>query len=956
MASNVTIAYLADVTDLRTKSAIAKAELSDVNAAVREQVSAFQAASDEAKGPALEALQALTAQQKELQATVAKTTAEIKKSAAATEHHAGVLGSLHERVKLAGEGFEHLTSSLSVFSDAAKSVGEFALAGLGLERAAEAINKYAEGAEAMVKLSAATGLTTSQLYALKTIALETSTPFEVIQGDLAKVARAMQDAADNADGKASRALSAMGINAQEAGFKNATLAEKIDMVAEKLSSYTASQNKSNIEMALFGRSGEDLTTVLNTLGQQGFATAEEHARQLNQNLSGESTEAAETYIGHLHNVEEEFISIENTIMGKVIPALDHMAVAFDIGLNLDQEIARTKEQIRDFSSTWNLAHDILATEPIVGQLFTDTPGLSQLQAQLAALEAQKAKLQASTGDRPKPDSVPAPPISDKSGNDLKTWKDELLQKQVVEGQFHAMSAAQEAAFWQTKIALTKAGSDEQREVLQEFENASRRAQSEGARAGSKAIRDEWQEYSASIKEKIDADKGHLDLQIALAGQWVAEAARLYKVDSKQYNDALKEQNDLKRQQAEQNLEISKEMAEAQANLAKIGEGSNKNEFKPSVGLAFDSSAMNSQVTAQVAQLRAVLDEQLAELAAHEKDKIDLGDTVAAAGDYKEATAALQEYVAKVAELNQQAANAVQQSWAKIGAPIEGAFSKIAGAAIGGGRQTGLAMEKAAIGVVQSWAKSGIEMLAHWVATQLGMTAASASGSAARVVAASPEEAATIAQLAAMLGKHISVEAAKTGATVTGVTIRTAATTAGAATAKAAEASAGSTTVLAAAGKAAAGTYASVAQIPYVGWLLAPPAAAAAYVAVAAYQTIASAEGGWDQVPYDNYPTNLHKDEMVLPRNIADSVRDMAASRAAPPQASASNAASSSSTINNLGGNSHSAAFSQTNHFHGSGADTEDDMREKSAALVHSNLQHWYGNTGTATLPGRQVRK
>jgi hypothetical protein len=102
-------------------------------------------------------------------------------------------------------------------------------------------------------------------------------------------------------------------------------------------------------------------------------------------------------------------------------------------------------------------------------------------------------------------------------------------------------------------------------------------------------------------------------------------------------------------------------------------------------------------------------------------------------------------------------------------------------------------------------------------------------------------------------------------------------------------------------------------------------------------------------------TELHKNEMVLPASVAQSVRDMANARSAPALASAGANAGSTSTVNNIGGNTHSASFQQTNHFYGE-TDANQGLREKSAELVHDNLNHWYGNTGTPTLPGRQVRK
>ena len=67
--------------------------------------------------------------------------------------------------------------------------------------------------------------------------------------------------------------------------------------------------------------------------------------------------------------------------------------------------------------------------------------------------------------------------------------------------------------------------------------------------------------------------------------------------------------------------------------------------------------------------------------------------------------------------------------------------------------------------------------------------------------------------------------------------------------------------------AAANAYASAAEIPFVGWIIAPAAAAAAYTA-----TIAFAEGGWDRVPSDQVAM-IHKNEMVLPAHIANPLRE-----------------------------------------------------------------------------------
>ena len=82
--------------------------------------------------------------------------------------------------------------------------------------------------------------------------------------------------------------------------------------------------------------------------------------------------------------------------------------------------------------------------------------------------------------------------------------------------------------------------------------------------------------------------------------------------------------------------------------------------------------------------------------------------------------------------------------------------------------------------------------------------------------------------------HLFTESQKTAATAAGVAARTATVTAGAAAQGAAEASAGSKSIMGHAASAAAAVYDDVSQIPYIGWILAPPAAAVAFAAVAAF--------------------------------------------------------------------------------------------------------------------------
>jgi hypothetical protein len=69
--------------------------------------------------------------------------------------------------------------------------------------------------------------------------------------------------------------------------------------------------------------------------------------------------------------------------------------------------------------------------------------------------------------------------------------------------------------------------------------------------------------------------------------------------------------------------------------------------------------------------------------------------------------------------------------------------------------------------------------------------------------------------------------------------------------------------------------ASVAAIPIYGWAAAPGVGAEAYAMGLAMAGMASAAGGWDQVPADQV-ASIHKNEMVMSAPLATGIRNMVA--------------------------------------------------------------------------------
>jgi hypothetical protein len=125
-------------------------------------------------------------------------------------------------------------------------------------------------------------------------------------------------------------------------------------------------------------------------------------------------------------------------------------------------------------------------------------------------------------------------------------------------------------------------------------------------------------------------------------------------------------------------------------------------------------------------------------------------------------------------------------------------------------------------------------------------------------------------------KWAESELAKTAATEAGTAERTALEEAAALESVALNAWAAIKNIMNYAWQAMAGAYQAIVSIPYVGPYLAPVAAGVAFGAVAAgVSRIASAEGGYSIPKGVNPITQLHEEEMVLPKAESNAVRDMA---------------------------------------------------------------------------------
>ncbi|WP_120430159.1 phage tail protein [Acinetobacter baylyi] len=128
--------------------------------------------------------------------------------------------------------------------------------------------------------------------------------------------------------------------------------------------------------------------------------------------------------------------------------------------------------------------------------------------------------------------------------------------------------------------------------------------------------------------------------------------------------------------------------------------------------------------------------------------------------------------------------------------------------------------------------------------------------------------------------EVTGQAAQTGAVVAGETTKTMATSTGALARLAIKASETIKTIMMYAWEAMAGAFKAMVSIPYIGPILAVGAGAAALALVGGIAgKVKSARGGYDIPAGVNPVTQLHEEEMVLPKQHANTIRALGKSMA-----------------------------------------------------------------------------
>jgi len=444
---------------------------------------------------------------------------------------------------------------------------------------------------------------------------------------------------------------------------------------------------------------------------------------------------------------------------------------------------------------------------------------------------------------------------------MQEWRNQLDQMQIEEQAFYGISASTEKAFWEQKLAEATKGSKDWYAVQHQIFELEKKDHKQ-------SLDDEL----ADLSNQHAMAQGDLAKQISLQDQKASLIKSTLGTENSEYRRAMAERQKLVEEQIKQEIETAQKILEANNKVALQ---------------SIEIRKMQAESQLALGKITATEEAQIEQNLINEKFGIENNLYNAIAAIWEKYPAKWQEVQNKLSAISGQHAIDIEKinnkleletkkTWDGFLAPVNSAINTSVQGMIMGTQTLQRTMANLFQNILISFISTLIQNRLKWIENEL-FKATFGEGIATKDVAI-----------------HAAAEVAKTGATEAGTGARVLAEQTGATQGLAAYLAASIKVAFADAARAASGAYAAMAGIPYVGPIVAPIAAAAAFAGVMAFETmIPSAAQGWD-VDRTGL-TMIHDQEMVLPANIAEGFRGMFAGAASPAMAPAGG--SGSSTIN-----------------------------------------------------------
>ena len=176
-----------------------------------------------------------------------------------------------------------------------------------------------DAADAALRLSQQLGITTEQWSQYVVQAKLADVSQESLTVGLRQLSKNQADFVAGT-GEAAQAFRALGIEQKDVIALNGDTAALFELVIGKLAPMRDDLNKTALEVKLFGRSGNELRTLIN-----GFAETRNEARELNAIIGKDTAEAADRFNDNLTRVGIAVQAIGLNIAREILPTLEKMS-------------------------------------------------------------------------------------------------------------------------------------------------------------------------------------------------------------------------------------------------------------------------------------------------------------------------------------------------------------------------------------------------------------------------------------------------------------------------------------------------------------------------------------------------------------------------------------------------------------------------------------------------------
>lgn len=728
--------------------------------------------------------------------------------------------------------FEGLTGKLSIVQSRFIALGAIIAGGALFKHAVEDVTQLTRETE---KLAEKLGITTEEASALTVALDDIGSSTEVYSSAATHLTRSLRS---NEDG-----LNKLGLVTRDANGNARNQNELLRDALKLMSDYKAGTDRNIAAQQFFGRGSSEVAR-LQRLNNEVMEESRIKASRLGLTITGETVTAHENFRRAVNDVDDVMQGFKRTIVDAVLPALTKLGqiLGGEVGIRAVEALRTTflgleivmhavaavftdiytvitgfitislmglfslGKAMKDFfnssdPSRWKA--DMAEALAMINEQFNTT--LKAIEKNQAAFKEYLDTAGQAPPSKKTSDDGKIVPLPSRVPQWTKMWED------IQASQKNALTnlAQMESDFWNGVIRKEHVSSEERKEIARKMYGIRKSLQNEELQSSLLAVEKAEMSERDSIRRRIDLAYGKYELMVAAYGKESLEARRA----NLEIEQAIAARLTRERELAQQRLDIG---LEHKQRMLAIENDTNKS--MENLGVITTQTRIQLDIATEqegYAAKLAVLQEHLSELFATEVDARQKTNA--------EIERLNDEHTAKLTAKRLETLEANKRDWESILSPIQSAISTSVQGMILGTTTLRKSMQNLGISILGEFVSLLAKMLVKWVATQLAMTGATASGVASRLALESWAAIKSVALTSWAAIKKIAIYA----------------------------------------WEAAAAVYQAIAAIPFVGPFLAPALAVAAGITVLGYaKNIASAEGGWE-VPHDTLAM-VHKDEKILP--------------------------------------------------------------------------------------------